>query len=260
MAKVACVIPAAGWGSLCPLRSTPKMLASIGGQPMILRVVETVQSAGIKDITVVVGANDFGDQIKTAVSEAGITDISFAVQPERTGAADAVRIALAGMEDAENILVTFGDMPLWRSQTIRDLIRMHMTSGPVISMVTIPYCPGHPTARYGRVARNSSGEILAAFEPFELSGKELPGVASVNPSLYVFKRQWLATAIPTITPTDKGDGFPPELHLPKLLPLAHDQGVHISEMLLFDPDEALGVNTVEELREAQDIAGRRGER
>lgn len=260
--EVACVIPAAGWGSVCPDRSAPKMLALIDKKPMLFRVIETVRAAGIdSDIVVVVGANDFGSQIVNALVHKNYERVTFMFQTERTGAADAVRLALPKTGRAKHILVTFGDMPLWRPQTIRDLVAHHLLEQPVaVSMVTLPYQPSHPTARYGRVARDASGAILAAFEPSDLGNRELSGVASVNPSLYVFERRWLATSIPLIEPTDKGDGFSPEIHLPKLLPIAHDTLAGIAEMPLLDANEALGVNTPEELAEVNRVFTERGER
>lgn len=248
--KVGCVIPAAGWGSVCPIRSTPKVLAEIDGQAMLGHVVDIVGQAGISGTTVVVvGNNHYGSQVETALKAR--TELCFAVQPARLGAADAVARALPLLSAEENdVLVTLGDMPLWRPDTIRRLVSAHLSEpGATISMVTMRLRPGHRTERYGRIVRGEHGEILAAFEPWELNGHELPGAKFVNPSLYVFKRQWLTDNVPRIPPTDKGDGFPPELYLPKLLPLAHDQGVKILEIVLDDPSEALGVNTAEEYDE-----------
>jgi bifunctional UDP-N-acetylglucosamine pyrophosphorylase / glucosamine-1-phosphate N-acetyltransferase len=248
--KLACVVPSAGWGSVCPVRSTPKVLANVGGELMINRVVGTIFKARITDrIIVVVGDNSYGAQIRQALDGFSYP-VEFVVQPERRGAADAVAQALPHLKDEKHVLVTFGDMPLWRPETLRSLAKIHLSDkSAVISLVTLALQTSHRTARYGRIVRDAEGQILAALEPSELQGGEITDAALVNPSLYVFERQWLADHLPRIPPTDKGDGFPEELHLPKLLPIANAEGVKVLELRLTDPAEALGVNTPEELAE-----------
>jgi len=249
--KVACVIPAAGWGSVCPVRSTPKVLAEVESELMICRIIKSVIQADFADsLIVVVGREQpYGGLIREALS--GYTDLQLVTQPERRGAADAVACALPHLNGEEHVFVTFGDMPLWRPYTFRGLVRGHLQSAPSISMVTLRLQEGHRTERYGRIVRDGEGRILAALEPFELDSVDLIGAQFVNPSLYVFEREWLVRNLPLIPPTDKGDGFSPELHLPKLLPIAHAEGVEILELPLEDPSEALGVNTPDELIEVQ---------
>ncbi|HEV8601179.1 MAG TPA: sugar phosphate nucleotidyltransferase [Patescibacteria group bacterium] len=253
--KVACVIPAAGWGSVCPVRSSPKVLADLGDEIMLDRIINTVLEADVADsLVVVIGNGRYGEQVRAALKGNHYGKLHIVTQPERRGAADAVAKALPYLNGESHVLVTFGDMPLWRAETFKALIKAHLDHGQAaISMVTLRVKEGHRTEKYGRIVRDSSGRILAALEPSELAGRELPGAAFVNPSLYVFERSWLMKRLPDIPPTDKGDGFPAELHLPKLLPLAHDEGVNIVEVPLEDPSEALGVNVPEELDEVRAI-------
>ena len=131
------------------------------------------------------------------------------------------------------------------------LAQEHLHRKAVISMVTLRLQEGHRTQRYGRIVRDAGGKILAALEPWELPPVDLSVAQFVNPSLYVFDRHWLGSSLALIPLVDKGDGFPAELQLPKLLPIAHEQGVEILELPLDDPSEALGVNTPEELAEVQ---------
>lgn len=251
--KVACIIPAAGWGSVCQVRSIAKVVEPVGNERMINRVVETVRSARLNGrVVVVVGDNKYGSQIRECLAED--RDVVFAVQPRRRGAADAVACGLPYLDDERHVMVTFGDMPLWRPQTLQNLALAHLKHGrATISMITLRLPSEHRFERYGRIARDEQSRILGAFEPSELAGQKLPEVAFVNPSLYVFDRSWLTANLSLIPPVDKGDGFGPELHLPKLLFIAHDQGVTIQEIRLTDKSEALGVNTAEELAEVQEI-------
>lgn len=259
--RVGCIIPAAGFGSVCPVRSTTKVVSDMGGELMISRIVKVVKMAGVTgSIVVVVGdsqKNPYAGQIRRALKLSGHADVKFALQPDRYGAADAVARGIAQLNGERHILVTFADMPLWRPQTLQDLTLSHLESGAVISMVTLYPPQGHRTEKYGRIAYDSQGRILAAFEPAELSPEQLVGATSVNPSLYVFEREWFNTNWRQISPVSKNDGFPAEFHLPKLLPIAHDQGISINRIRLEDPSEALGVNTPEDLAEVQEVIRQR---
>jgi bifunctional UDP-N-acetylglucosamine pyrophosphorylase/glucosamine-1-phosphate N-acetyltransferase len=232
-----------------------------GGELMISRIVRCVKQAGVTgSIVVVIGdsrKNPYGEQIRQALTSAGHADVKFAIQPDRLGAADAVVRGLEQLDGETHILVTFGDMPLWRPETFGRLVTAHLLQKAHISMVTVRPPHGHPTERYGRIARDGGGRILAAFEPSELREGQLQGAVSVNPSLYVFERVWFEANWNLIPPVDKGDGFQPEFHLPKLLPIAHEKGFKISEVRLEDPSEALGVNTPEDLAEVQEVIRQR---
>lgn len=253
--KVACIIPAAGWGSVCPVRSSPKVLADLGGEIMLHRIIQTVFRADFADTLVVVTGNStYGEQVRNALRSVKHPNLKVVTQSQRRGAADAVAQALPHLNGESHVLVTFGDMPLWRAATMQDLVSAHLTRrSAAISMLTLKLQPGHRTERYGRIVRDEQGRILAALEPSELTGLDLSGAKFVNPSLYVFVTDWLVRHLPLIPPTDMRDGFPAELHLPKLLPMAHDKGARILEVPLADPSEALGVNTPEELAEVRAI-------
>jgi bifunctional N-acetylglucosamine-1-phosphate-uridyltransferase/glucosamine-1-phosphate-acetyltransferase GlmU-like protein len=226
---------------------------------MISRVVKVVKLAGVTgSIVVVVGddqKNPYAGQIREALC--GHTDLKFAVQPNRYGAADAVARGIAQLNGERHILVSFADMPLWRPGTLKQLVESHLRSCAIVSMVTLHPPEGHRTERYGRIAYDSHGGILAAFEPSELKPGQLKGAVSVNPSLYVFERGWFEANWRQIPPVSKQDGFPSEYHLPKLLPIAHGQGICINHVDLEDPGEALGVNTAEELAEVREVISRR---
>ncbi len=131
-----------------------------------------------------------------------------------------------------------------------------LTAVMVVAMVTVTLNGSHRLDRYGRVARDQEGRILAVFEPDELSGFDLSLARTVNPSLYCFERAWLESHIPSIKPVSK-DGFEPEYHLPRLIPMAHDQGRKILEVPLQDETEALGVNTHSELLDVREILAAR---
>ncbi|MCL5666331.1 MAG: sugar phosphate nucleotidyltransferase [Patescibacteria group bacterium] len=259
---VGCIIPAAGFGSFCPDRSVTKVVADVGnGELMINRIVRTVKQTGvIGSLVVVIGdrsKNQFGDQIRQALRSAGHIDVKFAVQPDRFGAADAVARGLKCLNGEDHLLVTLGDMGAWTSETMTRLIEAHLRDGKAaISLVTVTPPPGDPIADYGRIARDGQGGILSVFEPDEMEGRELAGVKTVNPSLYVFNRRWFENNFRDIKPVSK-DGLTAERHLPKLLKIARGQGAKIIEIPVADHNEARGVNNAAQLERLRQILRQR---
>ncbi|MBI5529890.1 MAG: NTP transferase domain-containing protein [Candidatus Doudnabacteria bacterium] len=254
---VAAIIPAAGWGFFVP--GFPKVLEQIGGQTILETVLKTVFASGVVDeVVVVVNPNNYGPQIEKVCD--GLP-VQIAYQQERTGAAGAVAVALPLVKHCEHILVTYADMPLWRTNTMRELVIRHIGDGATVSMVTVALNGTRRLERYGRVIFDEQGVPLAVFEPDELvsvNPELLERAKTVNPSLYAFDRDWLERYIPEIEPVSK-DGYTAERHLPKLIPMAYQQGRLMSTLLIKDETEALGVNTYPELVQAREILAQRQE-
>jgi len=223
----------------------PKILADIGGEPMAKRVVRLVRSAGFEQIVVVVNEK-YDAQIRQTLED---DSLLYAVQPHRVGTAGAVKLALeqTGVETTD-FLVTFADMPCWSSQTFQKLHTLHQERRPRLSLVTIPLVSGTRPERYGRVLRDANGRITGVIEPWQLNGKPI-SATTVNPSLYMVNTRFFWSRYDQLPIWDKGDGHPPERPLQALVPLADP----IVEMRLDQIDEALGVNTADELHEVRTL-------
>jgi bifunctional UDP-N-acetylglucosamine pyrophosphorylase/glucosamine-1-phosphate N-acetyltransferase len=252
---VAAIILAAGWGSFKP--GFPKVLESLGDKSILETFLQTVlANSFVTKVVVVVNPNNFGSQIEQACEH---LPVEIAYQEKRTGAAGAVASALPLVGECEDILVGYPDMPLWRPQTMRMLVAQHLAEQATVSMVTVTLNGSHRLDRYGRVIFDEQGVPLAVFEPDELAWIDrqlLAEAKTVNPSLYVFNRRWVEEHISHIVPVSK-DGFEPERHLPRLIPIAHGQNRKMVTLPLHDETEALGINTQAELEEVRRILAQR---
>lgn len=254
---LATIVVAAGHGCITP--GTPKLLEPVDdeGTPMIVRVIRTVMEARIGPIYLVVSRR-FGHLISEAVTRAfgDMPNIHLVYQGKRAGAGDAIRIAMDEADPSINTFaVIYGDMPLWRSETLRALVEEDQGTAALMSMVTVARGFGAPEAleRYGRVQRVKDGiDITYVVEPAQATPAELEAT-HVNPSLYVFFRRWFLENITRVQPVWRPDGFGAEVHVPPLVGILTKVGGLITEVRLRDPQEALGVNSAAELELIREI-------
>jgi bifunctional N-acetylglucosamine-1-phosphate-uridyltransferase/glucosamine-1-phosphate-acetyltransferase GlmU-like protein len=259
--KIGAVIVAAGQGMITPGVSKLVEPADERRTSLLGLVARTVYEAGIFTIVYVVSPRFAEQHWQTLKRDAPHVLLigQPAWQEERRGAADAVRCCLSALEASgcTDFLVIFADMPLWRSATLQRLVELHQRERPAISLVSVPSdgarTPQRILERYGRIFRDASGRITRIIEPGDLTEADCREVRTVNPSLYVFQRNFFALHSLLLPVRDKGDGYPPEKHLPPIVALAYQLGHCVSELPLEDPTEALGVNTAAELAEVRQI-------
>ena len=131
------VILAAGKGTrLHPVTlSRPKHLIPIGGKPIIEHGLSTLKNAGIKEVIIVV--NYLAEAFKQFVGDGtkfGMK-ISFVVQKELRGTADATGCVESFTE--EPFLLTYGDW-LTTTKAITRVLKTHEEKQPMITMAVVP--------------------------------------------------------------------------------------------------------------------------
>jgi len=178
MSQTVAVVLAAGQGTR--MRSKrPKVLHPLCGRPMLHTVVETVRRAGAGRVIVVVGHG--ADEVRAAC--AGL-DVEFVEQRPQLGTGHAVAQAepLLGQYDGP-LLVTYGDTPLWRPETLADLLARHRASGAAASVISAVV---DEPAGYGRVVRDKvTGRFLRIVEQKDASAEEAQ-IREINSGTYCF--------------------------------------------------------------------------
>lgn len=236
------ILLAAGQGTR--MRSKlPKMLHPLAGKPLVLHALETVASLGGEKPILVVGHGM--EAVQQAVGEVA----RFAVQAEQLGTAHAV-MAARGLAEGEGdlVLVTAGDMPLLRAETLRRLVEMQQANRGPLSMLTVELAQPHG---FGRVLRGPVGTVRAIVEEAAATPEEL-AVRELNASAYCFEAKWLWPALERVKKSAKG-----EYYLTDLVGMAVGEGREVLALKADDPDEAVGINTRVHLSEAEGILRRR---
>ena len=235
--SISTVILAAGRGSRMKSQK-PKVLREVCGKPMISYTLESLRKVGIKDITAVVGFRK-----NLVINEMGLA-VKYAVQKNpKGGTAEAARIGSEFISDkSDTIMVINGDdSAFYTPKTIKDIIKIHKERERKLTFVSL--IKENPTG-LGRVIRGEDGLITNIVEEKDATAEEKK-VKEVNDGLYVFDRKWFEKNINKVKKGPQG-----EYYLVDLIKVAIDEGDRMATYTLPNDDEWQGVNTVEQLEEA----------
>jgi len=210
-------------------RKQSKLLTHICGQPMVLFCLKRLKKLNIPT-TLVLGYQ--ADEIKSKISNHGITNIDYVEQKEQLGTGHAV-LCTKDTWDSDTILILNGDMPLFSSEQIEKLLQKHTASNSTISFFsTYVFNP----EGYGRIVERDG--ILNIVEEKNCTEDE-KSVTKVNAGVYAIKKSFLLEALDKIQ-KDKTSG---EFYL---VALAAKQGEKI-QIIPAPFDDVRGVNTLQEL-------------
>lgn len=239
------VILGAGKGKRMGPSDRPKVLHTLLGKPMLAYVLDAVVESGI-DAKPVVIVGHMAEHVRAVCGDA----CEYATQTELRGTGDAVMRARDLLEgSAENVVVLVGDQPFVTSATIRRIVDAHASSGATLTLgtVTVPdfedWRGGF--ADFGRIVRGEDGAVGRIVEVKDATHEQL-ALKEVNPSYYAFKGDWLWKNLERLTAENAAG----EYYLTDLLAKAISSGEKVQTVPI-PPDEALGVNTVEQLAMAE---------
>lgn len=223
----------------------PKVLRDVGGKTMIERVVESVLRSRVTGRPVVIIG--YGTEIIKKYLGA---KCSYILQTEQLGTAHAIACTQDYLGGVDDLLVVYGDTPFLRPETLVNLEAVHKKNNAALSIATVKLTDfeGWRSHFYdfGRIIRNSSGEVAAIVEKKDATPEQLK-IAEVNPAFFCFKTIWLWENLSKLN-CDNAQG---EFYLTDLVGLAMLQNQRVETFVIEDPTEAVGVNTLEQLELAQ---------
>ncbi|AKK10753.1 bifunctional UDP-N-acetylglucosamine diphosphorylase/glucosamine-1-phosphate N-acetyltransferase GlmU [Corynebacterium uterequi] len=242
-APCAVIVLAAGAGTRMK-SATQKTLHSIGGRTLLGHALHAAEGIAPEQIVAVVGHQR--DQVipeVERVSENLGRPIVVAVQEEQNGTGHAVSCGLAPLGDYEGtVVVTNGDVPLLRPETLAALVDAHALAGAAVTVLSLVV--DDPTG-YGRIVRNEAGEVTAIVEHKDASDAER-AISEVNSGVFAFDSAVLRDAL-TRLDTDNAQG---ELYITDVLGIARADGHTVAAHVASDPGELAGVNNRVQLAEA----------
>lgn len=218
-----------------------KVLHRIEGRTLLQCVLDTAARLPLERTIVVIGHQ--ADAVRAAHPD---SRLSFALQEPQLGTGHAVMCARDQLEgDEGSLLVLYGDVPLLRPATLLELMERHETQENAVTVLTarLPDPSG-----YGRIVRNAEQRFHAIVEDRDLS-PEQRGIDEINSGIYTFRIPPLLEALSAL----KNDNAQREYYLTDTLGWMRVQGFSCGIMELPDPVEISGINTPEQLEEAERV-------
>ncbi len=237
------IILAAGKGTRMK-SDTPKVLHNICGQPIIQYVLDVVKILGAQKTYVVLGH-------KSELVSKYLGDEYFILtQRKLLGTADAVKCAQKQLKGYRgHVLVLCGDTPLLNKNVIKNLIKKHKKTSSICTVLTAVM---HNPSGYGRMIRDEGGRVVAIREEKDAVGLE-KNIAEINAGVYCFRSKELFQGLNQIKVNKKKKEF----YLTDIIEYFTQNGMKVETLETEDGKECLGINTREDLAEAESIIRRR---
>lgn len=247
---IAVVLLAAGQGVRMNSKKQ-KILHEVGGRPMVFHAFRAAEAVADLPPVLVVGPGETG--VRALIGDRA----TYVVQPEALGTGHATRMAAdALISRADQVIVTYGDMPLLRAETMRRLADAQRESRAAIVLLSVL---GEPSSSFGRVVRDKRGQVREIVEVAEARRRpeagELLAIRELNAGVYCFDGDWLWANVDALPLRQARRG--PEYYLTDLIEMAVAQGRGVAAVMVEDVDEGLGAGTRAEMVDVERAFRRR---
>ena len=238
------VILAAGSKSITD-DGLPVLLQDLVGKKIIDYVMANVaEVARPEDTYLIVGYH------QEAIREHLGSSYTYVTQESPRGTGDAVRILAPLLKDFEgDLLILYGDTPLFNPTSIRGLINRHRLRMADLTLLTVVADQYYP---YGRVIRDRDGRIMDIIEEDQASVK-VKEIRELNVGAYVVRTREIWPVLQSLQLSAQ-DG---EFRLTSSVHQLIHRSLQVESYQIYDEDEIQGINTRQDLERAELILKRR---
>ncbi|HFA59177.1 MAG TPA: bifunctional UDP-N-acetylglucosamine diphosphorylase/glucosamine-1-phosphate N-acetyltransferase GlmU [Rhodospirillales bacterium] len=244
MSRLAIAVLAAGRGTRMR-NGLAKVLHPLAGRPLLGHVLAT--ASALEPAALVVVLDPRSEEVAAYVTaECPGARIVWQDPPQGTG--DAARRAAEAVDDADRLLVLYGDTPLLGAETLRAMIERHATAGAAATVLAF-----RPARRegYGRLRLAEDDRLLEIVEERHAT-PELRAEAPCNAGVMLLELETARALLPQLPlRPEKG-----EYYLTDLVAALVAAGRRCV-VLEAGPEEPLGVNSQRELAELEAVFQRR---
>ncbi|WP_233126060.1 bifunctional UDP-N-acetylglucosamine diphosphorylase/glucosamine-1-phosphate N-acetyltransferase GlmU [Rothia amarae] len=214
---------------------TPKVMHGIGGRSMVEHAIAAARELNPERLAAVVRFQR--DKVAAHILDFD-SDVTIVDQDDVPGTGRAVEVGLLGLDESARVegtvIVTYGDVPLLRAETLRELIAEHEENRNAVTVLTTHIQnPGS----YGRIVRSASGEVTAIVEAKDATDQQLK-ITEINSGIYAFDAGVLRDSLTEVT-TDNAQG---EKYITDVLSIARENGHRTSALAIEDRWEVEGAN------------------
>jgi bifunctional UDP-N-acetylglucosamine pyrophosphorylase/glucosamine-1-phosphate N-acetyltransferase len=210
----------------------PKVLHRLCGRSMLGHVLAAAGGLGPQHTVVVAG---HGRQQVSEEAARYAPDVAVVTQDRQAGTGHAVRIVIEALGIMPGIvLVTYGDMPLLRDQTLAALVREHAAAGNAVTVLTARVAD---PSGYGRIVRDEGGSLAEIIEDADATPVQR-AIDEINSGCYAFDGFLLADAVKRVATSNAQD----QEYLTDVVAILRADGHRAGTVLAADPGEIQGVN------------------
>ncbi len=223
-----------------------KLLHTLRGQSLIALDLASHTPLGGFPPIVVVGTD--AEHVMRAAGERAV--FAHQIDPRGTGHALMCAADVAQAQGAaDQVIVTYGDMPLITSASLRRISELQQRSGAAVTMLT--FVNSNPRG-FGRIIRAANGDVLAIVEEVACTPEQLT-ITELNPGVYCFDAHWVWGALKQLQPNPQKN----EYFITDLVEIAVRDGRRVQAVLSEDADELIGINNRVDLADAETAFRRR---
>ena len=242
MKAIRAIIPAAGKGSRLQRVSgdTPKAMFTVNNRPMLEYVLDNVSFIDKNDICIVVGYGK--DKI---INHFG-SDFCYVEQKEQLGTGHAVMECAKVFEDFDgSVLITFGDMPLFRREEMEAMCNQHAQNGADCTLMT---AENPNLSLWARVIRDENGSFSRIVEGKDCT-PEQASIKELFSGVMVFNSKSLFAILPQMGCAN----IQKEYYVTEVPELMVKNGMKVETYFTKDGDDLRGINTPEDLEICEKI-------
>jgi bifunctional UDP-N-acetylglucosamine pyrophosphorylase / glucosamine-1-phosphate N-acetyltransferase len=221
------VILAAGQGKRMH-SSLPKGLHHLAGKPLLEHVIHTILGIAPETQPIII----YGHQGSILHDTLAHYNVRWVEQKEQLGTGHALLQALPDIDDEDQVLILYGDVPLIAEHTLKQLIQTtpHDSIGMLTAHLADP-------AGYGRIKRDDQHHIISVVEEKE-ANKEERAITEINSGIYFVPARYLKKWLPKLNNKNAQN----EYYLTEMIAFAVQEKKKIHALQPALNEEILGVN------------------
>ena len=235
------VVLAAGQGKRMH-SALPKVLHPLAGQPIVSHVIAAARTLAPRAIAVVIGAA--GDAVRQALHA---PDVIFVTQDPPRGTGDAARVALDALPADGVTLVTIGDIPLVRPDSLAALVDAAEAGQLAVLTAHVP-----DTTGLGRIIRDAAGRVRAIVEDRDVTPVH-KAIDEINTGVMAAPTALLKRWVAALKP----DNAQSEYYLTDIVATSVADGVPVFAHVAPDERDVRGINDRAQLAAVERIVQQR---
>ena len=242
MKPIRAIVPAAGKGKRLQKVSgdAPKAMFRVAGRPMLEVVLDNIDFIQPQNVYIVVGYRKeqiisyFGDRY------------CYNEQIQQLGTGHAVMTCAEDFKDFDgNVLIAFGDMPLFRRNELEKMCRQHEENGADCTLMT---AENPSLTMWARVVRDARGEFAAIVEGKDCTPQQAQ-IRELFSGVMVFNSRSLFEVLPQVGCANVQQ----EYYVTEVPELMVKHGMKVQTYFTPDGDDLRGINTPEDLEACEQI-------